>query len=57
MKVKDVKKMFAENIGIDDEKCKIRFLFKGQELIDDNLLCYNNVENMSKIHVMVNQIE
>ena len=57
MKVKDVKKMFAENIGIDDEICKIRFLFKGQELIDDNLLCYNNVENMSKIHVMVNQIE
>jgi hypothetical protein len=49
--------MFAENIGIDYEKYKIRFLFKGYELVDDNLLCYNNVENMSKIHVMVNQIE
>ena len=57
MKVKDIKKKFAENIGLDIEKCKIRLFFKGQELLDNNLLCYNNVENMSKIHVMVNQIE
>ena len=53
-KVIEVKKMFADKIGIDMNHYKIRFLFKGQELIDENLLCYNNIENESKIQVVVN---
>lgn len=57
MKVKDIKTLFANNINVDTQKFKIRFLFKGQELIDDNLLCYNNIDNMSKIQVMINPIE
>ena len=55
-KVIDVKKMFANKMGINMDNYKIRFLFKGQELIDENLLCYNNIENESKIQVMVNKI-
>ena len=55
-KVIDVKKMFADKMGINMDNYKIRFLFKGQELIDENLLCYNNIENESKIQVMVNKI-
>jgi hypothetical protein len=55
-KVIEVKQMFADKIGIDMNHYKIRFLFKGQELIDENLLCYNNIENESKIQVVVNSI-
>ena len=54
--VKKVKEAFAKTMGIDLNKHKIRLLFRGQELLDENLLCYNNVENMSKIQVMVNEI-
>lgn len=52
-KIIDVKKAFAKQIGIKYDKYNIRFLFKGQELVNDHLLCYHNVENMSKIQVMV----
>ena len=48
--------MFAQNAGINYNNVKIRFLFKGQELLDDNLLCYNDVEDMSKIQVVVNNL-
>ena len=54
--IKKIKEAFAKNLGIDLNTHKIRLLFRGQELLDDNLLCYNNVENMSKIQVMVNEI-
>ena len=55
-RVVDAKKMFAQNAGINYNNVKIRFLFKGQELLDDNLLCYNDVEDMSKIQVVVNNL-
>ena len=55
-KIKKVKEAFAKNMGIDLTKFKIRLFFKGQELLDDNLLCYNGVEDMSKIQVMVNEL-
>ena len=44
-------------MNFDLNSYKIRLLYRGQELLDDNLLCYNNVEDMSKIQVMVNKIE
>ena len=52
--VKDIKIIFSENININFDEYKIRLFFKGLELLDDNLLCYNNIENLSKIHVAVN---
>ena len=52
--VKDIKKIFCEKNDINFNEYKIRFFYKGLELLDDNLLCYNGVENMSKIHVMAN---
>ena len=54
--VKKVKEAFAKKTEIDIKKHKIRLLFRGQELLDDNPLYYNNVEEGSKIQVMVNQI-
>ena len=53
--VKKVKEAFAKKKEIDLNTHKIRLLFRGQELLDENLLCYNNVEDMSKIQVMVNE--
>ena len=35
---------------------KIRLLFRGQELLENNPLYFNNVEDGSKIQVMVNEI-
>ena len=56
-KVKKLKEAFAGKMNIDLNTHKIRLLFRGQELLDDNRLCYNKIENMSKIQVMVNEIQ
>ena len=54
--VKKVKEAFAKKMDIDLKNHKIRLLFRGQELLDENPLYFNNVEDMSKIQVMVNEI-
>ena len=56
-KVSKLKEAFAKKMDMDLNKYKIRMLFRGQELLDENRLCYNKVENMSKIQVMANKIE
>ena len=56
-KVIKLKEAFAKRMDFDLNKYKIRMLFRGQELLDENRLCYNKVENMSKIQVMANKIE
>ena len=56
-KVLEVKNKFAELSGIDMEKNKIRFFYKGFELLDDNLLWYDQVDNISKIQCLVTLIE
>ena len=56
-KVLEVKNKFAELSGIDMEKNKIRFFYKGFELLDDNVLWYDQVDNMSKIQCLVTLIE
>ena len=43
-------------MDIDLKTHKIRLLFRGQELLDENPLYFNNVEEGSKIQVMVNKI-
>ena len=53
----DVKKKFAEIMEIDMKKNKIRFFYKGFELLDDSLLWYDNVENMAKIKCVISNIE
>ena len=55
-KIKKIKEAFAKEMNIDLNTHRIRLLFRGQELLDENLLCYNNVEDKSKIQVMVNEI-
>ena len=54
--VKKVKEAFAKKMDLYLKKHKIRLLFRGQELLDDNPLYFNNVEEGSKIQVMVNEI-
>ena len=56
-KIIKLKEAFAKNMNIDLNTHKIRLLFRGQELLDENKLCYNKVEDMSKIQVMVNEIQ
>lgn len=56
-KVLEVKNKFAELSDIDMEKNKIRFFYKGFELLDDNLLWYDQVDNISKIQCLVTLIE
>ena len=53
----DVKKKFAEMMEINLEKNKIRFFYKGFELLDDNLLWYDNLENMAKIQCLIHNNE
>ena len=54
--VKKVKESFAKKMNIDLNTHKIRLLFRGQELLDENPLYLNNVQDSSKIQVMVNKI-
>lgn len=56
-KVIKLKEAFLKKMELDPNTHKVRFLFRGQELLDENKLCYNNVGNMSKIQVMVNEIQ
>ena len=56
-KVEEVKKIFADKVGINIDENKIRFFYKGFELSDENLLWYDKVENMAKIQCLVTQIE
>ena len=44
-------------MNIDLKTHKIRLLFRGQELLDENPLYVNNVQDQSKIQVMVNEIQ
>ena len=43
-------------MNIDLKTHKIRLLFRGQELLDENPLYVNNVQDGSKIQVMVNEL-
>ena len=54
--VKKVKEAFAKKMEINLNTHKIRLLFRGQELMDKNPLYFNNVEDGSKIQVMVNEL-
>ena len=56
-KVFDIKKKFAELMGIDMNKNKIRLFYKGIELLDDNLLFYDKIDNMAKIQCLVSKID
>ena len=55
--VKKIKESFAKKMNIDLKTHKIRLLFRGQELLDENPLYVNNVQDQSKIQVMVNEIQ
>ena len=55
-RVIEVKEKFAEIVGINIEDYKIRFFYKGFELLDENLLWYDNVDNMAKIQCTITKI-
>jgi hypothetical protein len=55
-KVEEVKKIFADKVGINIDEYKIRFFYKGFELLDENLLWYDNVDNMAKIQCTITKI-
>ena len=53
----NVKKKFAEIMGIDLNKNKIRLFYKGIELLDDNLLFYDKIDNMAKIQCVISNVD
>ena len=55
-RVFEVKEKFAKKIDINMDEYKIRFFYKGFELLDENLLWYDNVDNMAKIQCTITQI-
>ena len=55
-RVFEVKEKFAKKIDINMDEYKIRFFYKGFELFDENLLWYDNVDNMAKIQCTITQI-
>ena len=55
-RVIEVKEKFAEIVCINIEDYKIRFFYKGFELLDENLLWYDNVDNMAKIQCIISEI-
>ena len=55
-RVFEVKEKFAKKIGINMNEYKIRFFYKGFELLDENLLWYDNVDNMAKIQCTITKI-
>ena len=57
IKMKSKKKKFAEMMEINLEKNKIRFFYKGFELLNENVLWYDKVENGSKIQCLITPIE
>lgn len=44
-----LKKIFADKVGIKVEQ--IRFIFKGQQLLDDKNLDFYNIKDNDKIHM------
>lgn len=51
--VKEIKNIFIKKIENKEKNISLRFFYEGQELIDDYLLCYNNIKNMGKIQVVI----
>ena len=55
--VKELKEKFSKKAKLPLSEYSIRFLFKGQELLDDHLLCYHKIEESSKIQVMARKLD
>lgn len=50
---KELKALYAELNSLSLKNFKLRFLFKGQEILDDHLLYYHNIMNNSKLQVSI----
>ena len=54
---KELKEMYSEHNNIDLNKNKIRFIFAGALIKDDDMLYQHKISNGFVIQVIVNQIE
>lgn len=52
LKIVDIKRIFAEINSIDLVNTKIRFLFGGTELLDDNLIYQYNLKDDYLVQVL-----
>ena len=53
---KEIKELISKAIDKPLENYKFRLFFSGQEILDDHLLFYHNIENKNKIQVNYNEI-
>ena len=53
---KEVKELLSKELNKPLENYKFRLFFSGQEIFDDHLLYYHNIENKNKIQVNYNEI-
>ena len=53
---KEIKELISKEIDKPLENYKFRLFFSGQEILDDHLLFYHNIENKNKIQVNYNEI-
>jgi hypothetical protein len=48
---KELKELYCQKEKIDQNKFRVRLLFKGQEVKDDQLLCFFNIDHNSRLQV------
>ena len=53
---KEIKELLSKELNKPLENYKFRLFFSGQEIFDDHLLYYHNIENKNKIQVNYNEI-
>lgn len=54
---KELKSQYSEKANLPQTKYRIRLLYKGQEIKDEHPLYYHNMDNNSKIHVSICELE
>lgn len=52
----NVKKLYAERLNLSLSKFKIRFLYRGKEIMNHHSLSLYNLDSNSKIQVSINEI-
>jgi hypothetical protein len=56
IKASELKRLYAERNNLSFNKVKIRFLYRGKEILNDHALFVHDLDNNSKIQVCINEL-